>query len=373
MNEFQYKLWQDLMNLVNDSEAFYYADQSYERQWYRIFNYRLASYTEFLKPNALECRGHMFRITEEGENARPLWLAALPMQKFFNLNENPMTTDLDLTTVNGIWDKIDGSLISTYLSDSGSLLLKTKGSLSSDQAVAAMTWLSTPRHQGLHDNLRSMNGSGYTVNMEWIAPENRIVIGYQEAALRILNVRSMTDGHYLDHESAFNMFPHYMVEEVRVNNPITFVSSIPEMDGIEGYVLRLKNKQYIKIKTNWYLALHHTKDNINSPRRLFEAVLEEATDDMRTLFADDPLAIQTIENMEEFVGEKFNHMVDTVERFYERNKHMERKDYAILGQKEFAGTFYFSLAMSRYLGKTVNYKEFLKSKWKQLGLKDGEK
>ena len=62
------------------------------------------------------------------------------------------------------------------------------------------------------------------------------------------------------------------------------------MQNIEGYVIRLASGQRVKIKTAWYLALHHTKDSINSPRRLFEAVLEEATDDMRSLFYDDKLA-----------------------------------------------------------------------------------
>jgi hypothetical protein len=75
--------------------------------------------------------------------------------------------------------------------------------------------------------------------------------------------------------------------------------------------------------------------------------------------------------MELFVEGKYNHLVDTVERFYERNKHMERKDYAILGQKELE-KMHFGLAMSKYTGKPVNYKEFMAKKWKEFGLKDEE-
>jgi len=97
--------------------------------------------------------------------------------------------------------------------------------------------------------------------------------------------------------------------------------------------------------------------------------LEEATDDLRTLFHDDELAIQMIVDMETFVEGKYNHMVDSVERFYERNKHMERKEFAILGQEEL-NRMYFGLAMQRYVGKDVDYKTFLKGKWKHLGLKD---
>ena len=99
--------------------------------------------------------------------------------------------------------------------------------------------------------------------------------------------------------------------------------------------------------------------------------MEEATDDMRSLFYDDPLAISMIAEMEKFVELKYNHMVDSVERFFERNKHLDRKEYAILGQHELDKMF-FGLAMSKYLGKTVDYKAFLKGQWKKLGLKDVE-
>lgn len=92
---------------------------------------------------------------------------------------------------------------------------------------------------------------------------------------------------------------------------------------------------------------------------------------MRTLFHDDKLAIKMIEEMEVFVEGKYNHMVDVVERFYERNKHMERKEFAILGQEELERS-HFGLAMMKYTGKEVDYKGFMKKNWKNYGLKDRE-
>ena len=53
------------MRLTDTSEAFYFKDFPLNDAIYRIFNYRLASYTEFLAPNALECRGHMFEVKGE--------------------------------------------------------------------------------------------------------------------------------------------------------------------------------------------------------------------------------------------------------------------------------------------------------------------
>lgn len=83
--EYAKNLYNDLMNLVNETDSsFYFTDQEENGQMYRIFNYRLASYTEFLKPNALNCRGTMFYINENNEF---LGLAALPPAKFFNDGE----------------------------------------------------------------------------------------------------------------------------------------------------------------------------------------------------------------------------------------------------------------------------------------------
>ena len=362
------------MALVDNHESFYYVDQFMEPDWYRIFQYRIASYTEFLEPNALECRGHTFRISNEGPDADPEALVSLPMEKFFNLNENPMTMGLDLSNILHIWDKLDGSLISTYMTSEGVLKLKSKGSLGSDQAVASMKWLDLDAQEIFKLILYNSVKADFTVNMEWTAPDNRIVIGYENPSLRVLCVRDNTDGTYLTQETVDRIFGDLAVRELDIDTKRGrehFVSKIPDMTDVEGYVIQLPEMK-IKVKTKWYLALHHTKDTINSPRRLFECILEEGIDDVRSLFFDDPLALKTIQEMEDFVADKYNHMVDSVERFYERNKHLERKEYAILGTEEFKGTFYFSLAMSKYIGRDPGYKEFLKKKWKQLGLKDKE-
>jgi T4 RnlA family RNA ligase len=218
---------------------------------------------------------------------------------------------------------------------------------------------------------------GCTIIMEWCAPDNRIVLPYMEPHLKVLGVRNRADGSYIHYnEIDCEHFPETLNRWTQIIDvdptfitPAEYIESVDDMQKVEGVVFRMANGQRVKKKGQWYLALHHTKDSITIPRRLFETVLEEASDDLRTLFHDDPLAIQMIEDMEAFVEKKYNHMVDTVERFYERNKHMERKDYAILGKSELEG-MYFGLAMSRYVGREVNYKDFLKGKWKALGLKD---
>ena len=63
LNPYQYNLYDELMALQSN-EAFYFVDQSVGDCDYRIFLYRLASYTEFCLPGALESRGITFLMKD---------------------------------------------------------------------------------------------------------------------------------------------------------------------------------------------------------------------------------------------------------------------------------------------------------------------
>lgn len=380
MNQYQLDLYNSLLETAENNEAFFYRDFIHGMAYYRIFDYRLASYTDFQLPGATECRGAMFELDMMSKDVKRL--ASLPMSKFWNLNENPFTMNLDLSTVQFVEEKADGSLISSYVHWTNGntvpiLRLKSKGSIESTQCVDAMEFLHQRENWYLYWDIRQLTVRGFTVNLEWCSPTNRIVLGYDKPQLRVLNVRNNANGEYVK-KNQLNDFPEvqknwvsrlFDEEDVDQSSVVEFIDRIPDMKDIEGFVLHLASGQRVKVKTSWYLARHHVKDSINSPRRLFEAVLEEATDDMRTMFHTDSVAIQMIEEMEQKVGQIYNHTVDTVERFYERNKQSSRKEYAILGQQQLERKI-FSLAMQKYLGKTVDYKQWMKKHYRDFGITD---
>lgn len=366
MNTRQTELYRNLVALTAN-EAFYHQDFDVDGHKLRIFNYRLASYTDFLAPDALECRGHMFSVDANGD---PLELLAWAPEKFFNYRENNFTMDLDLSTVEEVFDKLDGSLISSYMLDDR-LMLKSKGSISSDQAVDAMKWLN--ERSLFYEAVRAATISGLTVNFEWIGMGNRIVVGYLDTSLKVLSARSRSDGSYVDYATLQNTFgSQNVVTRIGIADPAAFVASVPAMtDDIEGFVVKLSSGQRFKLKTEKYLSLHHAKDSVNNPRRLFEAILDEGIDDLRSMFYTDVVAMKMIDEMQVKVDHLYNSMVKLVEEFYEANKHLDRKDYAIKGQTEL-DRLYFGLAMTKYLSKPVDYKGFMKSKFKELGIKDAQ-
>lgn len=368
------QLYTELMALSTESEAFYYVDQNLDGVDYRIFLYRLASYSDFLKPSALESRGIMFRM----HNAI---LVCRPMEKFFNYQENPFTMDLDISAPDYIVDKVDGSLISSFIhvdaSGVNSLRLKSKGSLFSEQAQAALQLLTTPEFVKLCSFVAKWTDLGYTVNMEYTSPANRIVIGYAKPSLTVLNVRKNDTGAYIP----LAQLKDYMIADDVIDFLVKdftpeyksdmskFIADVPDMTGIEGFVVRLMNGLSFKLKTRAYLALHHAKDSINSQRRLFEAVVMESADDLRSLFVDDTVSLQLIDEMQEKVSKLYNNMVKSVEDFFHSNKELDRKSYAIKGQNELDRKF-FSLAMMKFLGKDVDYKGFMLKSYKEFGIRD---
>jgi len=371
MNNTPEQLWTNLIALCATNDAFFFKDFERDGHTFRIFNYRLASYTDFLQPSALECRGIMFEIVE-GE--KMLRLACRSQEKFFNVYENPMTTNLDFNDMKQVMLKADGSLISTYMIG-GKLCLKTKGSLESEQAVAAEAWLNRPENEQFKDQLQCITVRNSTVNMEWCAPDNRIVIGYMKPHLVVLNVRHH-DGRYYEADYVKlkwrHVGAHWVETYTRLGNGQEFIDQVTNEKDKEGYVVQLASGQHVKVKTEWYIVQHRAKDSINSPRRLFEAVLEEAIDDLRTLFHTDELVLKRIDDMERLVESIYNPLVAKVEHYYNEHKHWERKEYAIEGMIQFPNKGEFGLVMSLYTGKKVDYKEYLKKQYKNYGIKDEE-
>jgi len=366
VNQFQQTLYNDLMKLC-ENEAFYYVDQNMDGKVFRVFTYRLASYTEFCLPNALECRGHTFLMY----NGEPKALVSLPPTKFFNAFENPMVMDIDVSKALIYMDKMDGSLISSVKDVDAfwGYYLKSKTSFTSSQAVDAEQLLADD--YVLQNWIYQQVLMDRTVNLEFCAPHNRIVIGYMEPKLTILNVR--------DNKTGETLYPHDLWEDEVARKYLVNYSTnldvlytydqIMDLTGIEGFVTLFDDGRVVKCKTKWYCALHKTKDSINNPKALFQACLFETSDDLRSMFYDDPLAILQITTMETLVRTNFNHISSQLQKFYDENKLLSRKDYAILAQSTFKdGTF--SLAMNLYLGKDMGLKDWMMKNYREFGIND---
>ncbi|MND21073.1 RNA ligase [compost metagenome] len=351
-------LYQNLLALC-ETDAFFFKDFPSDEQttMYRIFNYRLASYTDFLMPSALECRGTMFLVGRDGSYVD---LVCRPQKKFFNLNENPMTMGLDLTNLYSCMVKEDGSLMSTYIHTNGELRLKSKGSTGSEQANDAMKFLKT--QPALLADLRRLAARDFTVNLEWTAPWNRIVVGYEKANLVGLSVVDNETGimygaDIVEDMELWDLLGHW-VEQFEYDGDL--IEVVKNMVGGEGVVAITENGVPFKLKGDWYLSLHRNKDSVSNSKALIELVLMEKVDDLKSLFVGDAQVLAKINAYEVSISNVYNRTVQMVELFHTTWNHLDTKHYALKAMEFYNGHWGFHVQMFLRNGKG------LESKLKQL-------
>lgn len=375
------QLYNDLIKCTEKNKLFFYRDETStdstsKTYKYRIFDYHIASYSEWLLPNALNCRGTMFEISD---NSNPK-LVALPMKKFFNYNENPLAMYPDLSSSTDIFIKYDGSLISTYM-EGLELKLKSKGALRSEQARHAESYLQLFKSKNvytIYNLVHRLTDEGFTVNMEWCSPINRIVINYNIPNLVILNIRNRDTGElilpsdprissfvpfYLRKNNSpglygYPVFYPFLPEKINTKLDKLEIDRLSKNTGMEGYVVYMPDGNIIKLKNGWYLNLHSNKSSLSSMPNLFDLIINNQIDDLLSMFYDDSEMIQVITNAQKIVLEAYKNYIDTISIFYNFNKELSRKDFAIKAKAELVPQ-YFSAAMILYTGNdALNEKVF---------------
>lgn len=350
------KLYNDLMQLVEPGKFTKFFFKDFVTPFgtnVRVFSYNYAQYEDWLKPNALECRGIMFKMVD----GKPTEILSRPMEKFFNLNETPFTMNLDLNEIDHFMTKEDGSLISTYI-DGGTLRTKSKTSIFSDQAIEAHQVLLDVNYADLNARCLELGQQGYTCNFEYVSPTNRIVLSYDVKTLILLNVRHNETGEYIEFDEIRKdpVLRKYLVEGFVPDSldPETMVEEIKSMPDIEGYIFVMNNGLRFKLKTHWYSALHRVKDTLNNHKALFETVVYNGSDDMKSLF-DDPQSKAKIELFEvTFLG-YLNNACEALGQFYDSHRGVTRKEYAIASQLYFRDLDrfeLFSISMLMFEGRT---------------------
>lgn len=353
-------VYQELLNLCRRNQSFELKEIVIDGHIYHIFNYRIASWSDFQEPSAIEARGIMFLVDE---NRNFIRLVCRPLMKFFNFMENPDTTGLDLSKTALIYDKADGTMLATYM-HKGEMRFKTRKMLETKQISDAEEYLRS--HRYLYTLLYDLTHIGLTVICEWVAPDNRIVLEYKEPKLIVLAIRGLFNGE----EASIEMFrgnpilEDYLAKKIQpVDDLKLFLENkLPTLEDIEGCVAIMEDGKRVKFKTDWYQLRHGTIDIILTPKRLFEALLDEKYDELISINSEIPYLIEKIKKMFQIVRRELNELTSKVDQFYQANRGLDRKSYAILGQGSLDSRT-FGLAMSKYLGREIDYKKAMVNLW----------
>lgn len=236
--------------------------------------YNISNEKSFTTKEEKEARGISF--DKEGT------IIARPLHKFFNLaeREEVQPKNLDFSKIVGVYDKMDGSMITTGFMDT-EFFCKSKKSFKSDVAVSAEAHCKS--NQKYFDFAQYCSLAMLTPIFEFTSPNHRIVLRYEADNMTILHIRDMVTGEYLMPWEIAKIAQKF---EIPYNKPVFgseidmagLVSSLNTVEGIEGYVVQFQNGEMFKIKSKWYMDLHHVV-TFKRQRDIAKMVIDETIDD----------------------------------------------------------------------------------------------
>ena len=308
--------------------------------------YAIAGPSTFDDEYARECRGITF-----GSDGK---IICRPLHKFFNIGEREETQvgNVDWSQVARLMDKRDGSMITSVLLN-GQIVCKTKKSFETDQAMRATQYINF--HANFHQFAMYCASINCTPTFEWTSPNDRIVLKYSSDELVLTHVRNNITGEYiLDIESLSGYFKIPTVEDL---TPFTFdiqwlLKRAKEEEQKEGYVIQFNDGNMVKLKTPWYINLHHSV-TFTRERDIAKMVVDETLDDFKSYLTSIGESLAKVHAIENRVLTTVNTTRKTVEDFVKEHHHDDRKTFVEVAKTNPL----FGLIMDCYIGREPKYNE----------------
>lgn len=313
----------DVLKAIEGRKEFTVA----KKEWGTVVNYKIDIPDTFPDVETVdhairrECRGIMFDL--EGR------ILARRLHKFFNVNEKVecRVENLDLSKPHRILEKLDGSMITPMLVGDR-VRWGTKMGLT-DVAKGAEKFVSQNPHYLkfalflVYDDI--------TPIFEWCSRSQRIVIDHETDRLVLLAARVNVTGEYLSYEQLLKFGKKYDIEVVKayegtVKNMEALVSQTRALEGSEGWVVRFDNGHMVKIKSEWYMHLHKSRDIIAFEKNVLRMIFFKTMDDAKSIMGDEDRA--KVEAYEKAVWEGVEKYVDFVDTHFEAISHLDRRGYA---------------------------------------------
>jgi RNA ligase len=279
-----------------------------------------------------ECRGIIFNY--EG------FLVSRPYHKFFNVNERLETLpeNLDFSKPHVILEKLDGSFIRPLWHDY-QIRWGTKAGLTDVAAQAEEFVKRTRGNFGYESLANECFKEDWTPVFEWCSRKQRIVVDYPEDRLILTACRHNRFGEYLPYHEMVELADQFMVPVVQtiydssVDDINAFVAKVREYKEGEGCVIRFVDGHMLKLKTDYYIAIHRAKDALSSERKIVGVIMEGGLDDLKAVLNEEDRA-QIVEYEDAFLkvydtqGYDFNVKAEIVKACIKTGAYT-RKDFAL--------------------------------------------
>lgn len=332
----------DVLPAIKDRKEFIVA----VKDGYTVINYVVAGNDTFPSINAddeflisednlnaailRECRGIIF----DNETGR---IIARRLHKFFNVGEREdMSIDkIDLTREHKLPMKLDGSMITPIPLATG-IRWGTKMGITDVSMQAEEFVADKPNYQ---EFAKDCVGFGVTPIFEWCSNKQRIVVNHDEDRLILLAMRENVTGEYYDRKTLVNFGAIYNVPVVNVvyqyDDPWKLLETIRGLEDEEGIVITFEDGHMAKIKSDWYVRLHKTKDAISSERKVLDLILNGNIDDLKPLMEEDDFN-SVVRYETQVMADIYQSAGDIYSLYwYQIRGNMDRKTFAVKYMKDY--------------------------------------
>ena len=299
-----------------------------KRDGYQVIDYNFALADSFEDPMRLECRG--LKFAPDGR------ILARPLHKFFNVGERGDTQPhvLDFSQPHVVTEKLDGSMIHPAIVGGEVVLMTRMGR--TDVARKAERLLTPSVSLGCRAMLERV---GVTPIFEFTAPDNRIVVRYEESQLSLLAARNNVTGAY---------DPPDFLAEAAGSMGVPLVRHLPSahatgqafadyaraVTDMEGFVVRFDSGLWVKAKGEDYVLKHRAKDSILQEKNVLALIMAGGLDDVLPLLEADDRA--KVERYRDQVSVGITKVAARLRVHVESGSALDQKTFAIEHQERIA-------------------------------------
>jgi RNA ligase len=249
-----------------------------KKDGYQVVNYAVMMEDSFPVVDSVEaairreCRGLVFDLEGNLINRR--------FHKFFNVNERDETRyeHVDFSKPHVVLDKLDGSMVSPCIVK-GHVRWMTKMGVT-DTAMQAETH--TVKFQIYREFAEYMLKGGWTPIFEWVSRASRIVLDYPEDRLILTAIRNNETGRYLSWDKMIEYAEYWDMPLVKAYDykDENILEVVRGLEDTEGVVIRFDDGHMLKVKADWYVLRHKSKDAITREKNVLDYIVNERVDDV---------------------------------------------------------------------------------------------
>lgn len=209
--------------------------------------------------------------------------------KFFNYGEKEESKDIDLNREHYILQKLDGSMITPFLLND-KLVWGSKMGITDVSRQVEVFVKDNLDHLSIY-HLIDLLSHGNTPIFEWVSRKQKIILDYPEDSLILTAIRNNSTGEYYSYKDMLEFsiqmnVPCVSMHTLSYKNVELLHESVKSEVDNEGWVVRYTDGHMVKMKSDWYVTLHKTKEYIDSEKNIVESYINNSIDDLLPLLQE---------------------------------------------------------------------------------------